>query len=141
MARRRRPGSRTSVKNGRATLIVPIEAITDADGEQMRFRGMKQWFRPVGAFPVPAPDVGSGVSIVLDRFAWDLHLSDIGHSTDVHDGGPFLDAARSHGGVDVYVVDGVDPRRSKPDELEAAASTGRMLAGTVATYEVDALEP
>lgn len=121
--------------------MIPIEAIVDADDEPMRFGGLKQWLRPVTTFPVVAPDGRPGVSIVLDRFAYDLHLSDIGHSTDVHDGGPFFDAARSHGSVDVFVVDGADPRRSKAEEISAAAGSGKMVGGTVVSFEVDALEP
>lgn len=140
MARRRRPGPRTSVVDGRATVMIPIEMIVDADGEPMRFGGLKQWFRPVAGFPAAAPPSRPGASIVLDRFAYDLHLSDIGHSTDVHDGDPFVDAARSHGSVDVFVVEGVDPRRSKAEEIAAAAASGKMLGGTVASFEVDALE-
>ena len=73
----------------------------------------------------------------MDRFAYDLHLSDIGHTTDVHDGADYVDAARS--GVGLYVVDGLDPRRSKPAEVDAAARDGRLLGARVDAFEVDHL--
>jgi hypothetical protein len=140
MARRRRPGPRTAVVDGRAQLIIPIEVILDADGEPMRFGDLKRWFRPVATFSDAVAPALEGVSMLLDRFAYDLHLSDIGHSTDVHDGDVFVDAARSHDGIDVFLVEAVDPRRSKPEELSAAAVQKRLLGGTVPFFEVDMLE-
>lgn len=140
MARRRRPGSRASVVDGRAELIVPIDVIVDADGAVMGFGAVKRWLRPIETLPSDLADADRSASVVLDRFAYDLYLSDVGHTTDVHDGDAFHAAARTHGGVDVYVVDGVDPRRSNAEDLTVAAADGRMVAGVVAAFTVDVLD-
>ena len=137
MARRRRPGSRASVVDGRAVLIVPIDAVSTADGDAMALRELANWLPVVDDFPASLRPASSSVSVVLDRFAYDLHLSDVGHATDVHTGDVFADAARS--GVDVYVVDGVDPRRCPADDLREAAGHERMVGAGVAAFEVDVL--
>jgi len=141
MARRRRPGSRASIVDDHAELIVPIDVIVDADGTPMRFSDLKRWFQPISIFPADVPGSLPGASVVLDRFAYDLHLSDVGHTSDVHGGDEFHLAARTRHTVDVFVVEGVDPRRSKPEDLAGAAAAGRMIAGIVAAFTVDVLDP
>ncbi len=80
------------------------------------------------------------IALVLDRFAWDLHLCDLGHATDTHDGDTFFEAAASTGDVTVYVVDGLDPRRSKPDDVGAAARSGGLAGALVSAFAVDVLQ-
>lgn len=140
MARRRRPGSLTSVVDGRAELVIPIESITDADAEPMRFDSVAKWWRRVGRYPDEL-DVGDpGLSLVLDGFAWDLHLGDVGHATDTHDGPTFLNAATADGTVAIYVVDGTDPRRCSVEDLDAAARNGHVIGARVAAFPVDVLQ-
>jgi hypothetical protein len=141
MARRRRPGARTSVADGRAAIIIPLESIIDPDGNALTFRGVSRWMRRVGEYPSPVGTADASVALVLDRFAWDLHLADIGHATDTHDGDTFYDAALSTGTVTIYVVSGLDPRRSKPDEINTAAAAGDVAGALVKTFAVDALQP
>jgi len=106
----------------------------------MSFGAVKRFLRPIETLPSDLVAAARGASVVLDRFAYDLYLSDVGHTTDVHDGDEFQTAARTHGGVDVYVVDGVDPRRSSAEQLAFAATDGRMIAGVVAAFTVDVLD-
>ena len=140
MARRRRPGSCTSVVDGQAEIIIPLESIIDPDGQGLTFRAVAKWLRRAGSYPSMASSVDEAVAVVLDRFAWDLHLADIGHATDTHDGDEFFDAAVSTGHITVYVVDGVDPRRSKPEDLDAAARGGDVVVAVVAAFPVDVLQ-
>lgn len=121
-------------------LVIPVESIVDAEGTPMHFGGLKQWFGVVDTQGADVADAHPGASVVLDRFAYDLHLSDIGHTTDVHEGEAFHTAARTNGAVRVFVVDGVDPRRSTSADLEAAATAGRMIGGAVAAFTVDVLD-
>jgi len=140
MARRRRPGPRTSVADGRAEIIIPISAIETADDGELSFSAARQWFDPVAVYPSdasPAPRA----SLTLDRFVYDLHLGDVAHQTDTHDGDVFLDAALTHGHVTVLIVDEIDPRRSKPDEIDAAAKARQVIGGSVAVYVVDSVDP
>lgn len=138
MARRRRPGSRTAIIDGRALLIVPAEAFETAGGDPMNFGGTKDWFTKVSAYPA---DLGPGrpaVALVVDGFAYDLHLGDLAFTTDTHEGDAYRDAAVASG-VDVYVTDEVDPRRSKPEDFDAAARNGKLLGAHIAAYAVDRL--
>jgi hypothetical protein len=138
MARRRRPGSRTSVADGRAELIIPLEAITTADGDQPTWGDVKRWMSPVGEYPARLRDSSSAVALVVDGFAYDLHLGDVSHTTDTHDGDAFRSAAVTDG-VAVYVAKQLDPRRSKPDDFVAAAKAGQLIGARVAAFRVDAL--
>ncbi|MFT4655846.1 MAG: hypothetical protein ACJAXA_002777 [Candidatus Aldehydirespiratoraceae bacterium] len=138
MTRRRRPGSRTSVADGRAELIIPLEAVTTADGGQPTWGDMKRWMSLVGDYPAPLRDSSSAVALVVDGFAYDLHLGDVAHTTDTHDGVAFRSAAVTDG-VAVYVAKELDPRRSKPVDFIAAAKAGQLIGARVAAFKVDAL--
>lgn len=139
MARRRRPGHRTSVVDGRAEIIVPVEAIENADGEPLSFKQARKWFTPVSTYPA-VPPATPRVALTLDRFVFDLHLGDLAHHSDTHDGDVFLDAARNHASVTVFVAGGIDPRRSKPHDFATAARDGHLIAGLVSAFEVDAVD-
>ena len=141
MARRRRPGSRTSVADGRAEIVIPLESIIDADGNGLPIRAVSKWLRRVDSYPAAPTTAGDAVAVVLDRFAWDLHLADVGHATDTHDGDTFFEAAVSTGHITVYVVSGVDPRRSKPEEIDAAVRNGEVVGAVVTAFPVDVLQP
>ena len=106
----------------------------------MTLRSVARWLTRTDAYPAAPAWADSAVAIVLDRFAWDLHLADIGHATDTHDGDAFFDAARSTGSVVIFVVDGIDPRRSKPEDINAAARSGDIVAGLVTAFPVDVLQ-
>ncbi|MFK7918732.1 MAG: hypothetical protein AB8G14_11675 [Ilumatobacter sp.] len=139
MARRRRPGHRTSVVDGRAEIIVPVESIENADSQALSFAAARAFFSTVNSYPTnvdPAPRV----SLTLDRFVYDLHLGDLAHQSETHDGDVFVDAVRLHGHVTVLVVDQVDPRRSTAEQLDAAARDGSMLAGSVAAFVIDMVD-
>lgn len=139
MARRRRPGSRTSVVDGRARLIIPVEAFQTADDEPLSIGAAKNWFGRAASFPADLSDARPAVALVVDAFAYDLHLGDLAYATDTHDGESFRDAATAHD-VDVYVVGGdVDPRRTSDDELNDAAASQPVLGARVAAYAVDRL--
>ncbi|BAN02752.1 hypothetical protein [Ilumatobacter coccineus] len=139
MARRRRPGSRTSVVDGRARLIIPAEAFQTADDEALSFGAAKNWFASSPSFPHELSEARPAVALVVDAFAYDLHLGDVAFATDVHDGEAFRDAATAHG-VDVYVAGGdIDPRRSADDDLSDAASSKLLLGARVTAYAVDRL--
>ena len=140
MARRRRPGARTSVADGRAEIIIPLESIIDPDERPLAFRAVSQRLQRVEAYPSVVSDADASVALVLDRFAWDLHLADVGHATDTHDGDTFFEAAASRGHVTVYVVSGLDPRRSKPEQIDAAARAGDVVGALVTTFPVDVLQ-
>lgn len=140
MARRRRPGARTSIVDGRAEIVIPLDAVVDPDGAPLSFRSVSRWLHRVDSYPAAATPADAAVAIVLDRFAWDLHLGDVGHSSDTHDGDPFLEAARDSGTVTVYVIRGLDPRRSKPDEIAAAARSGDLVGALVSAFPVDVLQ-
>lgn len=140
MARRRRPGARTSVVDGRAQIVLPLESIVDPDGEPLSFGTVSKWLHRVDSYPAAVAAADAAVAIVLDRFVWDLHVADLGHSTDTHDGDPFLDAARASGTVTIHVVCGVDPRRSKPDEIAAAARSGDVVGAVVSAFPVDVVQ-
>lgn len=140
MARRRRPGPRTSVVDGRAQILIPLESVVDPDGETLSFRTVSRWLHRVDSYPAAVDSADPAVAIVLDRFVWDLHIADLGHSTDTHDGDPFLDAARESGTVTIHVVRGLDPRRSKPDEIAAAARSGDVVGATVSAFPVDVVQ-
>ncbi len=140
MTRRRRPGSRTSVVDGWAEIIIPIDAIETADENELTFSSASKWFPKLSAYPSttsPAPRA----SLTIDRFVYDLHLGDVAHQSDTHPGDTFLEAAREQGAVTVLVVDGIDPRRSKPDEIDSAAKAGRVVGGIVNMWVVDAVDP
>lgn len=139
MARRRRPGHHTSVVDGCAEIIVPVESIETADGEPLTFAAARKYFSKVAEYPAdvePAPRV----SLTLDGFVYDLHLGDLAHQSDTHDGRTFIEAATTRGYVTVLVVDQVDPRRSKPTEIHAAARQGLMLGGSVAAFAIDVVD-
>ncbi len=140
MARRRRPGSRTSVVDGRAEIVVPLESVADVDGAPMTYDAVAKRLGRVVAYPGSPAPADPSVAVALDRFAFDLHLADVGLATDTHDGPEFFEAADTSGVITVYIVDGVDPRRSKPEDIDAAARAGRVLGGLVAAYPVDALQ-
>ena len=140
MARRRRPGSRTSVVDGRAEIVIPLETIVDVDGAPMTLRSIARLLPRADTYPASPVSADSAVAIVLDRFAWDLHLADVGHATDTHDGDAFFDAALSTGSVAIVVVDGIDPRRSQPEDIDAAARSGDVAAGQVTAFPVDVLQ-
>lgn len=140
MARRRRPGSRTSVVDGRAEIVIPLESVTDVDGAPMSFGAVSKRLGRVTAYPCSPTPSDPSVAVALDRFAFDLHLADVGLATDTHDGNDFFEAARAAGVIAVFVVDGVDPRRSKPEDMDAAACVGKVAGGLVAAYPVDALQ-
>ncbi len=141
MARRRRPGSRTSVADDLASIVIPAELVVDADGDALAVARISTWLPRAAAYPTDLRAASSGVALVLDRFAWDLHLGDLGHATDTHDGDVFFDAAVSSGTVDIYVVAGLDPRRSSADDLAAAAGAGDLVGARVPAFPVDVLQP
>jgi hypothetical protein len=118
-----------------------MESIADADGNALTFRAVTRWLRRVDAYPSSVGSADAAVALVIDRFAWDLHLADVGHATDTHDGDTFFDAAVSTGSVAIYVVSGLDPRRSKEDEVNSAAAAGHVAGSLVAAFAVDALQP
>ncbi len=140
MARRRRPGSRTSVVDGRAEIVIPLESVVDPDGEPLSFRTVSRWLHRVDSYPAAVASADTAVAIVLDRFVWDLHVADLGHATDTHDGDPFLDAAREAESVTIHVVRGLDPRRSKPDEIAVAARSGDAVGAVVSAFPVDVVQ-
>lgn len=146
MARRRRPGPRTSVVDGRAEIIIPVSAIETADESEPTFAAVRKWFTSLTAYPAEAAEAAEAArapraSLTLDRFVYDLHLGDVAHQSDTHDGDSFLEAARDHGEVTVLVVDDIDPRRSKPDEIDAAAKAGTVVGGLVDAFVVDSVDP
>ena len=141
MARRRRPGPHTSIVDGRARIVVPITSIVDAAGDASSIAEVGRWLRRVDTFPAPLDDADASCALVFDRFAWDLHLGDVAHATDTHDGDDFFDAAIAVGTVAVYVVDGADPRRAGADALVTAAQHGDVVGATVRAFAVDVLDP
>ncbi len=112
----------------------------DVDGNPMSFGAVAKRLRRVTTYPCDPAPADPSVAIALDRFAFDLHLADVGLATDTHDGPDFFEAACTMGTIAVFVVDGVDPRRSKPDDIDAAARSGKVAGGLVAAYAVDALQ-
>jgi|GEM_PF-7045292 len=108
----------------------------NADDEPVRFSDATRWLTRVSSYPAALAEAPSSVAVVVDDFAYDLHLGDVAHTIDVHEGVPYRSAAVEQG-VDVYVVDGVDPRRSPADALDEAARNGRLLGARVAAYGVD----
>lgn len=140
MARRRRPGSRTSVVDGRAGIVIPLESVVDPDQEQLTFRALSKWLHRVDSYPTAVAVADAAVAIVFDRFAWDLHLGDVGHASDTHDGDAFFEAVRDSGTVTIHVVRGLDPRRAKPEEIVAAARSGDVVGAVVSAFPVDVLQ-
>lgn len=140
MARRRRPAPHTSVVDGQAQIVIPIDSVVDPDGKALAFGAVTRWLPQADSFIAPVDDAAPGTALVLDRFAWDLHLGDIGHATDVHDGDSFFAAATSGRPARIYVVDGLDPRRCPPAEIEAAARAGSLAGALVTAFAVDVLE-
>lgn len=104
----------------------------------MNFGGVKDWFAKASTYPADLAEGRPAVALVVDGFAYDLHLGDLGFATDTHEGDKYRDAAVAFG-VDVYITDDVDPRRSKPEDFAAAAKSGKLLGAHVAAYAVDRL--
>ena len=127
-----------STIRGRAEIIVPIGAIETADGDPLSFAAAQRFFSKVDAYPAkvePAPRV----SLTLDRFVYELHLGDVAHQSETHDGDAFVEAAVADGHVTVLVADQVDPRRSKLEEIDTAAGEGLVVGGSVTVFVIDVI--
>lgn len=120
--------------------MIPITSVTDADGAELQIGTVGKWLRRVTSYPARLVDADASAALVLDGFAWDLHLGDVAHATDTHDGHDFLAAATTEGKVSVYVVAGADPRRGGPDALDEAAGSGDLFGADVGAYAVDVLD-
>lgn len=124
----------------RAEVIIPIESI-ESDSA-LGIRQLRRWFERARRYRSDAlPAVGDTASIVLDERAFTLHVGgeDVaGEVMGTHDGAEFSALAQERG-VDVYLTNGVDTRRAKPADLDAAAADGRVLAGSVAAFVVHTL--
>ncbi|MGA9278564.1 hypothetical protein [Ilumatobacter sp.] len=103
---------------------------------------MRRWFPPARGFRTGELNAVDGsVSLVLDDFMFTLYIGGEVQSSEAsgtHDGAEFAALARDNR-VDVYLTDGVDARRAKPEDLAAAAADGRLLAGSVAAFVVHTL--
>lgn len=101
----------------------------------MTLPGTRRWFRRVdGHRTGPLGPADDSASLVVDDFAFVLYVGPA-ELSGVHDGDEFR-AVAAAGRVDVYVVDGIDPRRARPDDFSEAASAGRLVAGAVRAYPV-----
>jgi len=123
-----------------AEIIIPIESFESADGATVApWADVARRFGSVTSYPA-ALDVGpSSIALVLDDFAFDLHVDDRFVATGTHDGITFRKIAVEHG-VSVYLARNVDVRRSTRPDLEAAAAKGHLVGSRVAAFGVDTLE-
>ncbi len=120
---------------------MPFDAIESADAARPpRWDDVPGVLGSLTAYPVELVDAPSSVALVLDDFAFDLHLGDRLMATGTHDGPEFKALAVEHG-VDVVIAADVDVRRSGPDELAAAATDGRLAGARVAAFGVQLLDP
>lgn len=120
--------------------MVPVDVIVAADERHgVRFADVAHLFRPLRTFPADLAVAASGVSVVLDDFAFDLHLGDRYVASGTHDGSEFRTLAIEHG-VDVYIATEIEVRRSSVTDLAAAAAAGRVVGATVAAFGVHTLD-
>ncbi len=126
LSRKKQPGAKTLVVDDRAVVIVPIESIRTADDTQPTFQQVVAWLRDAKA------------TVTFDRFAFDVQFADAAYTTDTHTGDAWADAAGQRA-VMVRVADGIDPRRTQLDAIDAAAADGKIAAGLAASFEVDLL--
>ena len=116
LSRKKQPGSKTLVVDGRAVAIIPIESIRTADDAQPTFKQVTAWLRD------------SRATVTFDRFAFDVQFADVAYATDTHTGDDWLGAARSQPAM-VRVANGFDPRRTQLDAIDAAADAGNVASG------------
>lgn len=142
---KRRESHRTSIVadadgGRRAEIIVPLESIEVDSDTVMSCTSLRRWIpRRAGFRNGHLPAADDTVSVVLDDFMFVLYIGGVGGEvTGTHDGAEFIAAARA-GTVDVYVVEQVDVRRSKPDDFDTAARAGHVLGASVSAYLVQTL--
>lgn len=123
-----------------AEIIIPIESFESADGASIApWAEVTRRFGSVTSYPA-SPGAGpSSIALVLDDFAFDLHVDDRFVATGTHDGITFRKIAVEHG-VSVYLARSLDVRRSMPSDLDAAAAKGHLVGSRVAAFGVDTLE-
>ncbi len=143
-SKRRREQHRTALVGSgddrRAQLFLPFESIESADeARPARWADVVGVLGSLTTYPAALVAAPSSVALVLDDFAFDLHLGDRWTATGTHDGPEFKALAVEHG-VEVLVAADVDVRRSGPSDLAAAAADGRLAGGHVAAFGVQMLE-
>jgi len=123
-----------------AEIIIPIESFEPADGASVApWAEVTRRFGSVTSYPASLGAGPSSIALVLDDFAFDLHVDDRFVATGTHDGVTFRNLAVEHG-VSVYLARNVDVRRSTPSDLDAAAAKGHLVGSRVAAFGVDTLE-
>ncbi len=143
-SKQRREQHRTAVveREGQthAEIIVPVDSFESADGDRrVLWTDIASRFGSLSTYPATLGAAPSQIALVLDDFAFDLHIGDRFVATGTHDGVTFRRLAVDHG-VDVYLANGVDVRRSAPRDLAAAATDGRLVGSRVTAFGVDTLE-
>ena len=94
---------------------MPIDSFESADGEhEVRWVEVARGFGSLTSYPAALDEAPGSIALVLDGFAFDLHVGDRFVATGTHDGAAFRDIAVDHG-VAVYLTRNVDVRRSTPD--------------------------
>lgn len=143
-SKKQREQHRTSIvgsgSNRRAEIIIPIDSFESADSARdVRWADVARRFGSVTGYPAVLDAAPASIALVVDDFAFDLHVDDQFVATGTHDGATFREIAIDQG-VAVYLARDVDVRRSTPAVLAAAAADGRLVASRVAAFGVDALE-
>jgi hypothetical protein len=143
-SKRRREQHRTAIVgtgvDRRAQLFLPLDSIESADdAEPARVADVVRVLGALTTYPAEFVAAPSSVALVLDDFAFDLHLGDRWTATGTHDGAEFKALAVEFG-VEVVIAAGVDVRRSGPNELAEAAADGRLAGARVAAFGVQILE-
>ena len=120
--------------------MIPIDSFESADGErEIRWVEVARSFGSLTSYPAALDEAPGSIAVVLDGFAFDLHVGDRFVATGTHDGVGFRDIAVDHG-VAVYLVRNVDVRRSTPAMLTASAAAGDVVGSHVSAFGVDTLE-
>ena len=143
-SKKQRERHRTSIAGSgadtAAEIIIPIESFESPEGARdVPWADVARRFRVVTSYPDVLTTGPSSIALVLDDFAFDLHVDDRFVATGTHDGIAFRDLAVEQG-VSVYLARNLDVRRSTPADLDAAAVRGHLVGSLVAAFGVDTLE-
>jgi hypothetical protein len=143
-SKKQREQHRTSVTgsgaDGAVEIIIPIESFEAAEaGRDAPWADVARRFGSVRCYPAALDAAPSSIALVLDDFAFDLHVDDRFVATGTHDGVTFREIAVEHG-ASVYLARNVDVRRSTPADLDAASAKGHLVGSRVAAFGVDTLE-
>jgi hypothetical protein len=143
-SKQQREQHRTSIVGSgvdrRAEIVIPVESFESAGEDRgAPWTDVARRFGPVMSYPATLDAAPSSIALVLDDFAFDLHVDDRFVATGTHDGVTFREIAVEHGAA-VYLARDLDVRRSKPADLEAAAAKGHLVGSRVAAFGVDTLE-